>query len=153
MDKSKKRKFIISSIVLLVGIVFSVYISTILHRMLSLKQLTNITLPSLKESIKSIIVSTQHLKLFLCLIGLSALASIGLCFSSNEGYKSDLQMITPKIYTPVKAGQNQHGSARWLTDKEKETAFKSYFIDPTDNHIRELIKLGYEDLKGSERNE
>lgn len=151
MDKNKKRRLVFSSITLVVGVILSLYISTILHEILSTKQLTNITLPNLKDSIKSIVLNEQHLKLFLCFIALSLLSSVALYFSSDGGYKSELQMITPVIYTPIRVGQNQHGSARWLTDKEKETAFESFYMDPKDKHVRELIDSGYKDLKDGDR--
>lgn len=153
MDKNKKRRIVISILVLIVGIIFSLFFSTIIHKVLSTKQFSNVSMPEIKEIFGSLKESKQHLKLFLSFMALVFLSSIGLYFSSDGGYKSELQMITPVIYTPVRAGQNQHGSARWLTDKEKETAFESFYIDPTDNYIRELIKLGYEDLKGSDGNE
>ena len=38
-------------------------------------------------------------------------------------YESDLDTITPEIQTPRAVGQYQHGSARWMTDSEKDKAF------------------------------
>lgn len=150
MDKWKKNKIIVSVLVLIVGIVFSIFFSTILHKILLLKQITNLTFPKLKDCIKSIVSSKQHLKLFLCFIVLSILASIGLYFSSDKAYQSELQKITPDIYTPVRAGQNQHGSARWLTNKEKEQVFKSFKLDSKDKDIKSLINVGDQDLKTKE---
>lgn len=150
MDKWKKNKIIVSVLVLIVGIVFSIFFSTILHKILSSKQITNLTFPNLKDCIESIISSTQHLKLFLCFVVLSILAGIGLYFSSDKAYQSELQKITPDIYTPVRAGQNQHGSARWLTNKEKEQVFKSFKLDSKDKDIKSLINVGDQDLKTKE---
>lgn len=147
MDRWKRNRIIVSVLVLILGIVFSIFFSTIFHKILSSKQITNLTFPNLKDCIESIISSKQHLKLFLCFIAISILASIGLYFSSDKAYQSELQKITPAIYTPIKAGQNQHGSARWLTDKEKEEVFKIFKLDSKDKNIRKLIKEGYQDLK------
>lgn len=147
MDRWKRNKIIVSILVLIVGVVFSIFFSTVLHRVLLSKQITHLTFPNLKECIESVISSKQHLKLFLCFIVLSMLASIGLYFSSDKAYQSDLQKITPDIYTPVRAGQNQHGSARWLTNKEKEQVFKSFKLDSKDKNIKSLISRGYHDLK------
>lgn len=147
MDRWKRNRIIVSVLVLILGIVFSIFFSTIFHKILSSKQITNLTFPNLKDCIESIISSKQHFKLFLCFIVISVLASLGLYFSSDKAYQSELQKITPDIYTPIKAGQNQHGSARWLTDKEKEQVFNVFKLDSKDKDIRKLINEGYQDLK------
>lgn len=89
----------------------------------------------------------KHLKLFLSFLALSFLASIGFYFSNDKAYQSQLTKVTPMIYTPVKAGQNQHGSARWLTEKEKKEVFKSYTLNSNNSYMKDLIKKGKEDLK------
>lgn len=43
-------------------------------------------------------------------------------------------------------GQYQHGSAKWLTDKEKDKAFESFILDPNDEQVRELLRSGYDGL-------
>ena len=61
-------------------------------------------------------------------------------------YESDLDTITPEIQTPRAVGQYQHGSARWMTDSEKDKAFDSYILDPHDPTIRQLLETGYDGL-------
>ena len=41
---------------------------------------------------------------------------------------------------PAAVGQYQHGSAKWLTDKEKDKAFDSFILDPNDVQIRMLLQ-------------
>jgi type IV secretion system protein VirD4 len=48
--------------------------------------------------------------------------------------------ITPDISTPVPAGQKQFGSARWMTEGEKEKAFRCYEMDK--NGETELLSGG-----------
>ena len=67
----------------------------------------------------------------------------GTLVSDNE---SDLDTITPEIQTPRAVGQYQHGSARWMTDSEKDKAFDSYILDPHDPTIRQLLETGYDGL-------
>jgi len=57
-----------------------------------------------------------------------------------------LLTVTPDIQTPKAVGQYQHGSSRWLKDAEKEKAFKSYILDPSDPLIKSLIETGYDGL-------
>ena len=67
----------------------------------------------------------------------------GTLVSDNE---SDLDTITPEIQTPRAVGQYQHGSARWMTDSEKDKAFDSYILDPHNPTIRQLLDTGYDGL-------
>ena len=50
------------------------------------------------------------------------------------------------IQTPAAVGQYQHGSAKWLNDKEKDKAFENFILDPNDKQIAELLRRGYDDL-------
>jgi type IV secretion system protein VirD4 len=43
-------------------------------------------------------------------------------------------------------GQYQHGSAKWLTEKEKDKAFENFVLDPNDPQIKELLRSGYDGL-------
>ena len=43
--------------------------------------------------------------------------------------QSDVERITNNIVTPKAVGQGQHGTSRWLTDKEFKKAFKYIEID------------------------
>jgi len=61
-------------------------------------------------------------------------------------YQSHLNTVTPDIQTPAAVGQYQHGSAKWLTEKEKDKAFECFILDPNDKLIAELIQGGYDDL-------
>lgn len=69
---------------------------------------------------------------------------VGIC--RDCPYESDLDTITPEIKTPRAVGQYQHGSARWMSDAEKEKAFDSFILDPNDPVMRELLKTGYDGL-------
>jgi type IV secretion system protein VirD4 len=61
-------------------------------------------------------------------------------------YQSHLRTVTPDIQTPVAVGQYQHGSAKWLTNKEKDKAFESFVLDPNAPQIKELLWSGYDEL-------
>ena len=57
-----------------------------------------------------------------------------------------LHTITPGIQTPAAVGQYQHGSAKWLTDKEKDKTFYNFILDPKDPKIKALLDGGYDGL-------
>lgn len=121
------------------------FFSTIFHKLLS-REINNLSFPKFEDCLKSLMSNQKHLKLFLSFLALSFLASIGFYFSDDKAYQSQLTKVTPMIYTPVKAGQNQHGSARWLTEKEKKEVFKSYTLNSSNSYIKDLIKKGEKDL-------
>lgn len=116
--------------------------------------MTVLKISNLIICIYSMAVSKEHLLLFLCLNGFTVLFAIFFFTANNKPYQSELKQITPKISTPVSAGQKQFGSAEWLTEKEKDSAFESFILNTNDSTVKTLIKQGYDDLqqsmKGSE---
>ncbi|MFA5577572.1 MAG: hypothetical protein WCZ27_09050 [Tissierellaceae bacterium] len=147
MERKKKIRIIISISILLIGLIFSLFFTTITHKILSTKNLDSGKLPGLREIFYSLRSSKQHLYLFLSFVVISLLGSIAFYLSFDRAYSSDLQMITPDIYTPARAGQNQHGSARWMTEKEKDKYLSFMMIDPKDKRINKLINNGYEEVE------
>jgi type IV secretion system protein VirD4 len=69
--------------------------------------------------------------LFMALFSvLTILGIITIWFSgTNKAYQSDLQKITPDIYTPVTAGQGQFGTAKWLKEKDFDCVFDYVILD------------------------
>ncbi|WP_024833871.1 VirD4-like conjugal transfer protein, CD1115 family [Ruminiclostridium josui] len=99
----------------------------------------------IKECIESIKTVKKHRLLFLCFEGLSFCLAAALMVSYSRNYISKLQCITPKIYTPVAAGQNQFGSARWMTEKEKTKAFDTAVLNHKDEFYIALLEAGKKD--------
>ncbi|MDR1320677.1 MAG: type IV secretory system conjugative DNA transfer family protein [Gracilibacteraceae bacterium] len=129
-----KPKLMICAFIFIIGAIFNVFFSAALHGVLS-GQMRTPAFAGFWESIVSMAASRQHLTLFLCLSGLT-LVLAGVFFLTNmRPYQSRLNSITPEIQTPATVGQYQHGSARWLTDKEKDKAFESFILDPSDEQI------------------
>lgn len=87
--------------------------------------------------------SGQHLSLFIYLQGFILLCSIYFYLANMKPYQSDLDAITPDIATPVRAGQMQFGSARWLTEEEKNKGFKS--IKLRKNELKILMERTRQD--------
>lgn len=151
--KSKKKKLLISLLIVVGGLLFNAYFSTTVHLLLT-KKITTLAISNFKYCLTSMASSKEHLMLFLCLNGFVVSFAIFFFVANNKPYQSELKQITPKISTPVSAGQKQFGSAEWLTEKEKDSAFESFSLSTNDSSVRTLIKQGYDDLreiiKGSE---
>lgn len=68
-------------------------------------------------------------------------------FTYNKPYKSDMQTIAGVIRVPKKAGSNEHGSARFLTEHEREKEFETILMDKKNEW---LCEAGKEDSKNIE---
>ncbi|MCX7748226.1 MAG: type IV secretory system conjugative DNA transfer family protein [Clostridia bacterium] len=143
--KEIKRKFQISLLIFILGLIGNIYFSSALHSILA-GQMKVLKLLPIGECVISIVTVKQHTILFLCFQGFATLLSILYLTTNNKPYQSGLREITPQIKTPVPAGQNQHGSAAWLTEKEMDAAFNSSTIHLNDKFINMLISNGYSDI-------
>lgn len=151
MEKQTKVKIMTSILVLILGTIIGVYVSVNLHILLS-SQKVDLNIFKIRDGIEIIKNDSRALKLFCCFELLILVSSIFYFVTDSKTYKSDLVKITPKISIPVEAGQKQFGSARFMTDEEKEVFGVSYL--KKDAVIKELIKHGYDDvknLKGGEK--
>ena len=141
----KRKKLLIALLIFITGFIANIYFSSGLHLILS-KEMRTLKLLPIEECIRSIITVKQHMVLFLCLQGFAALLGILYLAVNNKPYQSALRMITPQNKTPVPAGQKQHGSAEWLTEKEKDAVFNQAAISFNSRFIRNLISEGCSDI-------
>lgn len=121
--------------------VFCVFASMAFHKILIGADRAPTFYP-IKECIESIKTVKKHRLLFLCFEGLSFCLAASLMVSYSRNYISKLQCITSKIYTPVAAGQNQFGSARWMTEKEKAKVFDTAVLNHKDDFYKALLAAG-----------
>jgi len=140
-----KPKLIICAIIFIVGAIVNVFFSAALHNILT-GQMTTLEAVGFFEGIGSIAADRQHFMLYLCSQGFVLILSAVFFLTNMRPYQSHLNAVTPDIQTPAAVGQYQHGSAKWLTGKEKDKAFESFILDPNDEQIRELLRSGYDGL-------
>lgn len=81
------------------------------------------------------------LKLYGYCILMLALAFVWLYISDTKSYQSEQMKITDRISTPVKAGQGQCGTAKWLEKEKYDTVFSSYELEPSMLEKWNTIKL------------
>lgn len=147
-----KSKLMISALIFFLGSVPNLFFSAALDHLLS-HRVAKLTFLSPGECFVNLVSSKQHLLLFLCIQGFFLVLAV-LFFTTNlHPYRSDLEAITPDIRTPKAVGQYQHGSARWMTDEEKNRCFSSFVLDPYDKTIKALLDSGYEDVEFMKRKE
>jgi len=141
-----KKKFFISLLIFITGLLVNVYFSTAVHFVLS-GQMKALSPPRFNNCIQGIASDESHRMLFLCFQGFILLLAVFFYISNNKPYQSNLREITPRIKTPVSAGQKQFGSAEWISDREREKAFESYKLNSRDKLVKSLIKHGYDDIE------
>lgn len=142
---TKKEKLILSGIIIGLGTAFNLFFTAALHGMLA-RYYDTLTLIPLRDCIKGLLTQRQQLMLFLSFEGFTVLACLLFFIQNSRSYQSRLIKITDDIYTPAPVGQYQHGSARWLTEKEKEKVFDCYTLDPKNEVIAKLIETGLDNL-------
>ena len=125
--KKNKSKIIIAVFIFILGSIVCMYFAAYLHTLLSHQEITP-DIFKIKHSFDILKNNPNALKLFGCLELLVLLGSIFYAFTSDKFYESDLIEITPDIKIPVPVGQNQHGSARFATDVEKEEMFYTGYV-------------------------
>lgn len=126
MSKKKIITFILLSVI---TIPICLYISSIIHLSLT-DGLNNLSFPKLSAVINSVITNERHLKVYILIQSLLFLLSFFITFvQKNSIYESDVGNVTDTIKTPIVVGQGQHGTARWLKEKEFEKVFNKNVLD------------------------
>ena len=141
----KKEKILGGSILIVAGTLFNLVFTASLHRLLT-RQSTVFELVSVQECFAGFMSGKEQGLLFLSFEGFLLICIVLLCVQNRGGYQSDLMKVTDEIATPVPVGQFQHGSSRWMREKEKDQMFQYCEIDPGYAQIRELVVTGYDDL-------
>ena len=131
-----KGKLLICGLIFVSGAVLNLFFSTAVHGLLT-RKITRLSLLPIGDCLASLFSNLQG---FVCVL------AVMFFLTNMRPYESDLNTITPEIKTPKAVGQYQHGSARWMSDAEKEKAFDSFILDPNDSAMRELLKTGYDGL-------
>ncbi len=142
---TKKEKIILSSIIITIGTIFNLYFTASLHNM-PINTGSSLELIPLWRCILGLFKNRQQFMLFLSFEGFIVLCNIAFFLQNNRPYQSELVEVAKDIMTPKASGQLQHGSARWLSDEEKDQVFESFVLDKEREYIRELIDKGYDDL-------
>lgn len=140
-----KKKLILILCLLPLGIITSLYLTTIIHIGKAKKPIT-IQQFKLTNCINTIATDKTAQLLFLCFIALTILCIVMLIFSRRGSeYETKLVKITDNISTPVPVGQKQYGSAKWLSRKEFDKCFNHYILDRDNLLISELMKRCFDD--------
>lgn len=138
-----KEKLTIGGMIFTLGTLFNVFFTAALHGVLSGRMRTLGLLP-LWECVTTLFSDRQHLMLFLSFEGFLVLCVVLFFTQNDRSYQSNLLKVAEDIYTPAPVGQNQHGSARWLKEEEKDKVFGHFVLDPHNRIIAGLLSTAYD---------
>ena len=122
------RKIIIAVLIILLSVPLSIVLSSMLHIFLSNK-IMDFTMLNSEYIFNYLIVNNQYLKLYAVVQSAFVVITILLILQNKDVYASRLDKVTDTIKTPVAVGQYQHGSSRWLTEKERRRYFAVNKLD------------------------
>ena len=135
----KYKKIIAFILLLLITIPICLYVSGVIHFLLT-GQLTSISQVSFNKVIQSIIKDKQHLRAFVLFQSLIILLLFLIIFLVKDNiYASGEDQITNTIKTPKRVGQGQYGSANWLKNKDFIKVFSKNEIDVSKD--KKLLKF------------
>lgn len=149
--KKKKKQLIFSILIVFGGAILSLYLTYNLDSLLTTQQFSGYSTP-INEIIQSITSNPITRKMYLILSGVFLVFGIVFFFSNERPYHSNLNQITPDIFTPAVAGQNQHGSAKWLPNSKFTEAFDHFKLKSNDQLIAQLMRHGKSDFEVARRN-
>ncbi|MEA4805034.1 VirD4-like conjugal transfer protein, CD1115 family [Acetobacterium wieringae] len=149
--KKKKKQLIFSILIVFGGAILSLYLTYNLDSLLTTQQFSGYSTP-INEIIQSITSNPITRKMYLILSGVFLVFGIVFFFSNERPYHSNLNQITPDIFTPAVAGQNQHGSAKWLPNSKFTEAFDHFKLKSNDQLIAQLMRYGKSDYEVARRN-
>lgn len=150
-SNNKKTKYITTVLFFILLTFCNIYLSVILHKILS-KTPNWIIFESLQDSIIIIINNKGASIIFLGIETFIILGLIAAQISRVTAYKSELTKITDDIYIPKPAGENQYGSARFYSKKEINEVFNVITVNKHHELIKNLIVHGYDDLYETKEN-
>lgn len=127
------------------GTLFNLYFTAAMHGILSGEMQTFEVIP-LSRCIGGLFVNGRQGMLFAAFEGFILLLCVLFFVQNSRSYQSELVKVTEDISTPIAVGQFQHGSSRWMGEREKDRIFSYCIINPSHPVIRELLESGYEGL-------
>lgn len=153
-EKRKKRKWFIIRGILIVGLATMPYMALLTDQMLRHKFDFSMVNTNYLDSFKGLLSNKNQLSLFGCYMGAIGVLLFMIITNSQEKVgRSETIQITDRIEIPKPIGEGQHGTSRFLTEKEKDGIFYVLRYDPNkelkSNKNLGLV-IGMEKRKGVE---
>lgn len=99
-------------------------------------------LTNIPAVIGNILSNAKQLKLFFLFEAFVLLMCVVYYVCAKRTYQADTFAVTDEISVPVPYGQGQHGTAWFMSEKEKKKYFQHVEISPANTVVARLIDLG-----------
>ncbi|MGN0679256.1 MAG: VirD4-like conjugal transfer protein, CD1115 family [Oscillospiraceae bacterium] len=142
----------IAIFIFIMGTMAAMALSQMLHDSITYGTIT-VSLANIPAVLGSIFSNENQLKLFLLLECFVLMLSILYYVLANRTYQADTYKVTDEISVPVPYGQGQHGTAWFMSEKEKKRYFQSIEISPDNQLIAKLTTLGKQRYAAIEKGE
>lgn len=131
----------IAAFILIIGTYAAMALSQLFHDSIT-NGIITISFANIPAVVRSICANGNQLKLFLLFECFVIMLSILYYVLANRTYQADTYKVTDEISIPVPYGQGQHGTAWFMSDKDKKRCFPSIKISPENRLIAALTDLG-----------
>ena len=136
-----KYKLIMCAFIAIVGSYASLILANMVNETLLYRKVQT-SLFDLPALIGNMFMYERAGMLFVALEGAVALGCIAYFLCSQRPYQAKTYKVTEDREIPIPYGQGQHGTAWFMTDKEKKTMFNHVDILNNDPVVQKLLKLG-----------
>lgn len=123
------------------GTISAAALSEMLNSSMMYGKLTT-PLTNIPAIIGNILSNAKQLKLFFLFEAFVLLMCVVYYVCAKRTYQADTFAVTDEISVPVPYGQGQHGTAWFMSEKEKKKYFQHVEISPANTVVAKLIDLG-----------
>jgi type IV secretion system protein VirD4 len=143
LEKSEdKWKLFIAAAIFLAGTIGSFYVVGFVEMLGDINNTEGLPkFPGFDECVKSVASGGNALKLYLALAGTATFFAVGSLFWKNK-YEADMYQVTERIAIPKPVGEKQHGSAWFISDKEKAEKFQKLEVDTGQSVVADCVSFG-----------
>ncbi len=138
-----KYKLIMCAFIMAVGSIGALLMANMVHESILYHNLQT-SLFNIPALIGNLISNERARFLFWSFESVVALCCVAYFFCSQKPYQANTYKVTSDIEVPVPYGQGQHGTAWFLSEKEKSKVYDYIDIFSGDRDIQKLIRLGKE---------
>ena len=140
-NKSKYYRIPVCIFVFVVGSITAMLFASVLNDVLTTGSIST-DLTDFSTTISGVFGGEKPRKLYLLLEALVVLLCVVYFVCAERTYQTDTYKVTDNISVPVPSGQGQHGTAWFMSNKEKHSMYHFVEISQSNAVIKSLMEQG-----------
>lgn len=149
MNEKKNYRLPVCVFLLAAGSLLALTLANVINDMLTAHTITT-KLTDIGGMIGNVLSQKKLGQLFWALEGIVVLLTVVYYVCAQRSYQADTYKVTDKITIPKPYGQGQHGTAWFMSKKERAKAFERVTISAADPVVQKLLKNGEKRYKAVE---